>query len=182
MAHLYRWEREDFGQNTWDWERPWGTHWEPREHIGNLMGIHWELQGNMLGTKEKKSSLYSLSSHFFFLFFHFLSLHLFSYLFLMSFSFSMFPYYNEFFHFLSFHLFSYLFSMFLCLSMLPCYKNCWHMHIVNCKSSLWSTLSNYKNLDSKQVSQMIRIMFMIKIYKLLKFFIIMLFKLQVLYH
>jgi hypothetical protein len=101
---------------------------------------------------------------------------------LMSFSFSMFPYYNEFFHFLSFHLFSYLFSMFLCLSMLPCYKNCWHMHIVNCKSSLWSTLSNYKNLDSKQVSQMIRIMFMIKIYKLLKFFIIMLFKLQVLYH
>jgi hypothetical protein len=23
------------------------------EHIGNLMGIHWELEGNMLGTKEK---------------------------------------------------------------------------------------------------------------------------------
>jgi hypothetical protein len=23
------------------------------EHIGNLMGTHWELKGNMLGTKEK---------------------------------------------------------------------------------------------------------------------------------
>jgi hypothetical protein len=20
------------------WEHPWGTHWEPKEHIGNLMG------------------------------------------------------------------------------------------------------------------------------------------------
>jgi hypothetical protein len=35
------------------WEHPWGTHWKPREHIGNLMGIHWELEGNMLGTKGK---------------------------------------------------------------------------------------------------------------------------------
>jgi hypothetical protein len=35
------------------WEHPWGTHWRPREHIGNLMGAHWELEGNMLGTKEK---------------------------------------------------------------------------------------------------------------------------------
>jgi hypothetical protein len=35
------------------WEHPCGTHWEPREHLGNLMGIHWELEGNMLGTKEK---------------------------------------------------------------------------------------------------------------------------------
>jgi len=23
------------------------------EHIGNLMGTHWELEGNLLGTKEK---------------------------------------------------------------------------------------------------------------------------------
>ncbi len=23
------------------------------EHIGNLVGTHWELEGNMLGTKEK---------------------------------------------------------------------------------------------------------------------------------
>jgi hypothetical protein len=23
------------------------------EHIGNLMGTHWELEGNTLGTKEK---------------------------------------------------------------------------------------------------------------------------------
>jgi len=22
------------------WEHPWGTHWKPREHIGNLMGTH----------------------------------------------------------------------------------------------------------------------------------------------
>jgi hypothetical protein len=36
------------------WEHPW----ELREHIGNLMGTHWELEVNMLGTKEnwKKSS------------------------------------------------------------------------------------------------------------------------------
>jgi len=20
------------------WEHPWGTHWEPREHIGNALG------------------------------------------------------------------------------------------------------------------------------------------------
>jgi len=32
------------------WEHPWGT---PLEHIGNLLGTHWELEGNMLGTKEK---------------------------------------------------------------------------------------------------------------------------------
>jgi hypothetical protein len=31
----------------------WRTHWELGEHIGNLMGTHWELEGNMLGTKEK---------------------------------------------------------------------------------------------------------------------------------
>ncbi len=31
----------------------WGTHWEPREHIENLMGTHWKLERNMLGTKEK---------------------------------------------------------------------------------------------------------------------------------
>ncbi len=24
------------------------------EHIGNLVGTHWELEGNMLGTKEKQ--------------------------------------------------------------------------------------------------------------------------------
>jgi hypothetical protein len=36
------------------WEHPGGTHWKPREHIGNLMGIHWELEGNMLETKGKR--------------------------------------------------------------------------------------------------------------------------------
>jgi len=35
------------------WELPWGIHWELREHIENLMGTQWELEGNMLGTKEK---------------------------------------------------------------------------------------------------------------------------------
>jgi hypothetical protein len=29
------------------------THWELGEHIENLMGRHWELKGNTLGTKEK---------------------------------------------------------------------------------------------------------------------------------
>jgi len=32
------------------WEHPWGTHWEPREHVGNPLGTQWELEGNMLGT------------------------------------------------------------------------------------------------------------------------------------
>jgi hypothetical protein len=40
LAHLYRWEGEDFGQNIWDCEHPRETHWEPREHIGSLMGSH----------------------------------------------------------------------------------------------------------------------------------------------
>jgi hypothetical protein len=35
------------------WEHPWGTHWGPKEHIENLMGTHWKLERNMLGTKEK---------------------------------------------------------------------------------------------------------------------------------
>jgi hypothetical protein len=38
-------EGEDFRQNIGIkvrcyWEHPWGTHWKPREHIGNLMGTH----------------------------------------------------------------------------------------------------------------------------------------------
>jgi hypothetical protein len=35
------------------WEHLWGTHWEPREHIENAMRTHWELEGNMMGTREK---------------------------------------------------------------------------------------------------------------------------------
>jgi hypothetical protein len=35
------------------WEHPRGTHWEPREHIRNLIGTHWELERNILGTKGK---------------------------------------------------------------------------------------------------------------------------------
>ncbi len=23
------------------WEHPWGTRWEPRKYIENLMGTHW---------------------------------------------------------------------------------------------------------------------------------------------
>jgi hypothetical protein len=30
---------------------------EPREHIGNLIGTHWELEGNMLGTKGKRKKI-----------------------------------------------------------------------------------------------------------------------------
>jgi hypothetical protein len=37
------------------WEHPWGTHWEPREHIGNLMGTHWELEGNKGKVKKMKA-------------------------------------------------------------------------------------------------------------------------------
>jgi len=36
------------------WEHPWETHWEPKAHVGNLMRTHWKLEGNMLGTKEKR--------------------------------------------------------------------------------------------------------------------------------
>jgi hypothetical protein len=35
------------------WEHPWGTYQEPTEHFWNLMGTHWEHDGNMLGTKGK---------------------------------------------------------------------------------------------------------------------------------
>ncbi len=32
------------------WEHPWGTHWELREHIGNVMETHWKLERNIAGT------------------------------------------------------------------------------------------------------------------------------------
>jgi hypothetical protein len=35
------------------WKHPWGTHWEPRECIANMMRTHWELERNMLRKKEK---------------------------------------------------------------------------------------------------------------------------------
>ncbi len=103
---------------------PWGTHWEPREHIGNLMGTHWELEGNMLGTKEKwKKMLPSFSFFPFFLpFLSFsLSLHFISYLFFMFFSFSMFPYYLQ--EVLSFSLFLFVLVSFfnVLLSLSPCF-------------------------------------------------------------
>jgi hypothetical protein len=43
------------------WRTCWGTHWELGEHIGNLIGTHWEFEGNIVGThwepwkNEKKS-------------------------------------------------------------------------------------------------------------------------------
>jgi hypothetical protein len=30
------------------WEHPWGTHWQPREHIENLMGIRWDKKKNKI--------------------------------------------------------------------------------------------------------------------------------------
>jgi hypothetical protein len=42
------------------WEHPGGTHWKSREHIGNPMKIHWELEGNMLETKEKRKKIKAL--------------------------------------------------------------------------------------------------------------------------
>jgi hypothetical protein len=49
------------------WEHPWETHWEPKEHIRNLIGTHRELERNMLGTKEKrkKSSPHPPTHNFF---------------------------------------------------------------------------------------------------------------------
>jgi hypothetical protein len=37
------------------WEHPWGTHLELREHIGSLMGTHWELEGNKGKMKKNPS-------------------------------------------------------------------------------------------------------------------------------
>jgi hypothetical protein len=44
------------------WEHPWGTHWHPIKHIGNLMGTCWEQRKNeknppppQFPLKEKKS-------------------------------------------------------------------------------------------------------------------------------
>ncbi len=34
------------------WEHPWGTRWEPQEHIGNLKGTRWEHVGNKGKMKE----------------------------------------------------------------------------------------------------------------------------------
>jgi hypothetical protein len=53
LAHLYRLEEEDFGQNIWDWsEVLLGT--PLVEHIGNLENIsYWETKKhieNLLGT------------------------------------------------------------------------------------------------------------------------------------
>jgi hypothetical protein len=46
------------------WEHPWGTHWEPGEHIEIVMGNHWELEGNMLGTKKKmKKTKFRILKH-----------------------------------------------------------------------------------------------------------------------
>jgi ABC-type transporter lipoprotein component MlaA len=65
LAHLYRQKGEDFGQTLGKtyginarcyWEHPWGTHWEPREDIGNLMGTHWE--------NSQKSSTCGKFAHF----------------------------------------------------------------------------------------------------------------------
>jgi hypothetical protein len=36
------------------WEHLWRTHCEPVEHVENVMGTHWELERNMLGTKVKR--------------------------------------------------------------------------------------------------------------------------------
>jgi hypothetical protein len=40
--------------------RPWGTHWEPKKLIDNLMGTHWELERNMLGINGKMENNPSL--------------------------------------------------------------------------------------------------------------------------
>jgi hypothetical protein len=35
------------------WRTCWGTHSELEENIKNIMGTHWELKGNRMGTREK---------------------------------------------------------------------------------------------------------------------------------
>jgi hypothetical protein len=39
------------------WKHPWGTHWEPREDIRNVMGAHWELEREHVGNKGKLSQI-----------------------------------------------------------------------------------------------------------------------------
>jgi hypothetical protein len=64
-------EKEDnICQSIWHksevlWRTCWGTHWELGEHIGDLMGTHWELKGNIVrthwepGKYEKKKILHT---------------------------------------------------------------------------------------------------------------------------
>jgi hypothetical protein len=70
LAQLYRWDGRTLGRTLGKtygikarcyWERPWGTHWVPREHVENLMRTHWQLERNMLGTKEKRKKSPPLS-------------------------------------------------------------------------------------------------------------------------
>jgi hypothetical protein len=44
------------------WEHPCGTHCEPREHIENMMGMHWELERNMSGTGKINKNQGTLSA------------------------------------------------------------------------------------------------------------------------
>jgi len=44
LAHIYKREGEDFGQNIGDnarcyWEHPWGTYWEPIGNEGKMKKI-----------------------------------------------------------------------------------------------------------------------------------------------
>ncbi len=55
LAHLYRREGEDFGQKHMGLE-PGAIGNTLGEHIGNLIGTRRELEGNMLGTKEKRKN------------------------------------------------------------------------------------------------------------------------------
>ncbi len=60
---MERWSASPFGSPLWVRRGGlWALHMGLKrgaigntlgEHIGNLMGTHWELEGNMLGTKEK---------------------------------------------------------------------------------------------------------------------------------
>ncbi len=153
---------------------PWGTHWELD---GNPLGTWWEHVGNKGKMKKNPPFIFFLLifSSFSFIFSLFTCFLLFFYV-LLFLHVSLLP--TRSFFIFSLSVCSRIF--FQCSSLSPCFLATRSVDI--CKSSLWSTFSNYKNLDSKQVSQMVRIMFMIKIYKLLKFFMIMFLKLQVLYH
>ncbi len=54
MSHLYKFQQDNIGQSVWDEVRCYWEHVE--EHIGNLMGTHWELDENTLVTTKVQMS------------------------------------------------------------------------------------------------------------------------------
>ncbi len=58
LAHLYKWEGEDFGQNTRVIK---DTLWQHIENLENKIGTHWNFFRNMMGTHRDPKKMKNLS-------------------------------------------------------------------------------------------------------------------------